>query len=279
MAKPQKQRNNGERLMTFVINTTKKDIAEKMISNGQNVLITGATGSGKSTFCLELAENLDMKPFMINFGSTQDARVTLIGSRELIDGNTPFVKSEFVNQIQQENTLIILDELSRGSDDAFNIVFPLLDFRKELFIDETGETIKIPDSVRFIATANVGSEYSATRSIDRALNDRFITFRLGYMNGKELFNYATEKFTLSDTQETELDKSCKVYDFVKNLFDKDEISTRISPRIILNTVGLLEDFTYAEVFDNVISCYFEEDTSMSGELNSIRMFMDSNGIK
>lgn len=265
--------------MTFVINTTKKDIAEKMISNGQNVLITGATGSGKSTFCLELAENLDMKPFMINFGSTQDARVTLIGSRELIDGNTPFVKSEFVNQIQQENTLIILDELSRGSDDAFNIVFPLLDFRKELFIDETGETIKIPDSVRFIATANVGSEYSATRSIDRALNDRFITFRLGYMNGKELFNYATEKFTLSDTQETELDKSCKVYDFVKNLFDKDEISTRISPRIILNTVGLLEDFTYAEVFDNVISCYFEEDTSMSGELNSIRMFMDSNGIK
>ena len=264
--------------MTFIIDETKKSIAKKMITEGQNVLITGATGSGKSTFCLELAEEMGMKPFMINFGSTQDARVTLIGSRELINGNTPFVKSEFINQIQQENTLVILDELSRGSDDAFNIVFPLLDFRKELFIDETGETIKIPDTVRFMATANVGSEYSATRSMDRALNDRFITFRLGYMNGAELFDYAKEIFTFTPNQEIEVEKSVKVYDFVKTLFDKDEISTRISPRIVLNTVGLLDDFNYTQVFDNVISCYFEEDTSMSGELNTIRMFMDSNGI-
>ena len=220
----------------FIINDLKKDICEELVKMDKNVLITGSTGSGKSSFCLEVAKTLNMKPFMFNIGSTQDARLSLVGSHELKNGETNFVYSSFVKAIQEPNSLIILDELSRGSDDAFNILFPLLDFRKTLEIDETNEIVHVAEGVRFIATANIGSEYSATRSLDRALEDRFMTFNL------------------------------------------DEISTRISPRIVLNCVGLFERFSFKDVFDTIVASYFESEASVSSELNTVKMFLDTQGI-
>ena len=113
----------------FVIEDLKRDVCEELIKTGKNVMITGATGSGKTSFCLELAESLGMEPYIVNCGSTQDARITLLGSYELIKGETNFVYSPFIEAIQKENVLIIFDELSRASDDAYNILFPLLDFQ------------------------------------------------------------------------------------------------------------------------------------------------------
>ena len=90
------------------------------------------------------------------------------------------------------------DELSRASDDAFNILFPVLDHRREIHIEEqdgSSRVVKVADGVRFIATANIGMEYSSTRSLDRALQDRFMTFNLPYITGDEMVGF------IKDTQE------------------------------------------------------------------------------
>ena len=262
----------------FIINDLKKDICEELVKMDKNVLITGSTGSGKSSFCLEVAKTLNMKPFMFNIGSTQDARLSLVGSHELKNGETNFVYSSFVKAIQEPNSLIILDELSRGSDDAFNILFPLLDFRKTLEVDETNEIVHVAEGVRFIATANIGSEYSATRSLDRALEDRFMTFNLEYITGTELYNYASSIQDLTEKQEKSLEHLCSVFYFVNKLYDDDEISTRISPRIVLNCVGLFEKFSFTDVFDTIVASYFESEASVSSELNTVKMFLDTQGI-
>jgi len=164
----------------FVIDETKKEMLTALIQSGKNCLLTGATGCGKTTLCFEIAKELGMNPVVINMGSTQDARTSLVGYHVLENGNTRFQVSDFINAIQTPNTLIILDELSRASDDAFNIVFPLLDFRKDIRVEElsngNGETIHVDPTVRFVATANIGLDYSSARSLDRALKDRFYSF-------------------------------------------------------------------------------------------------------
>ena len=93
----------------FVIDDTKKEMLGTLIESGKNCLLTGATGCGKTTLCLEVANSLGMNPVVINMGSTQDARTSLIGYHVLEDGTTRFQTSDFIKAIQTPNTLIILD--------------------------------------------------------------------------------------------------------------------------------------------------------------------------
>ncbi len=261
----------------FVIDKTKKSMIADLVSKEQNVLLTGATGCGKTTLCKEIADELNMNCVIVNCGSTQDARTTLIGYHTLQDGTTKFEKSHFINAIQEENTLIILDELSRASDDAYNILFPLLDFRREIHIEETNETIKLADGVKFISTANVGLEYSATRSIDRALQDRFMIFNVPYLTGKELKNY------IKDTEGTEvaagMKNLCKVYDYTHQQYENSRISAKMSPRMILNCCCLVGTFTDAQIMNNVLLSMFEQDSSsITNDANIIREYGDSLGM-
>ena len=118
--------------MKFVIDKTKDKMIHSLIKGGKNVMLTGATGAGKTTYCFKIADELGMNCEVVNCGSTQDARTSLLGFFQLEDGNTKFTPSNFIKAVQTENTLIVLDELSRASDDAFNILFPILDHRREI---------------------------------------------------------------------------------------------------------------------------------------------------
>ena len=265
----------------FVIDETKKKMLETLIGSGKNCLLTGATGSGKTTLCLEIANELGMNPVVINMGSTQDARSSLIGYHVLEDGSTRFQTSDFIKAIQTPNTLIILDELSRASDDAFNIIFPLLDFRKDIRVEEladgSGDTIAVDESVRFVATANIGLDYSSARSLDRALKDRFIPFHLDYISGKQLSKYITSLYN------GETSKSAKplvqVYDYSHQQYKESKISSQISTRMVLECVPLMSTFTLKDILNNVLLAMYEEDScSVINDANIIREYADSIGI-
>ena len=264
----------------FVIDDTKKEMLSTLIESGKNCLLTGATGCGKTTLCLEVANSLGMNPVVINMGSTQDARTSLIGYHVLEDGTTRFQTSDFIKAIQTPNTLIILDELSRASDDAFNIIFPLLDFRRDIRVEElggSGETIMVDPSVRFVATANIGLDYSSARSLDRALKDRFIPFHLDYIKGKELTKYITHLY------DGEISKKAKplvqVYDYSHQQYKESKISSQISTRMVLECVPLMDKFTLKDILNNVLLSMYEEDScSVINDANIIREYADSLGM-
>lgn len=147
------------------------------VLRGRNVLIVGPTRCGKTKAAQSVAKALNRPFFYFNLGSTQDARATLIGNTTFKkEQGTIFNPSEFVRAIQTENAVILLDELSRGHHDAWNILMPVLDStQRYLRLDESVESsiIKIPTSITFVSTTNIGLQYTATKVIDEATSRRF----------------------------------------------------------------------------------------------------------
>ena len=155
----------------FVIDPVKKNILTELVNSGKNTLLTGGTGCGKTTLAIEIAKELGLKPVVINCGSTQDARSSLLGYFTLKDGDTVFQEADFLKAIQEENTLIILDELSRASDDAYNIIFPILDFRQEVRVDEKDDEriVKVAKNVKFLDVIPLVSKFTIGEILDHVI--------------------------------------------------------------------------------------------------------------
>ena len=156
---------------------------------GKNIMMTGQAGCGKTLAAKALVNALDRPEFYFNLGATQDPRSTLIGNVHYNKVNgTYFSESLFVKAIQTENAVILLDELTRAHPDAWNILMPVLDQgQRYLRLDEADgqQTINVANGVTFIATANIGNEYTATRQLDKALMDRFTVIEMDLLNQEE----------------------------------------------------------------------------------------------
>ena len=134
----------------------------------KNILFVGHTRCGKTKAILSAAKVLDRPIFIFNLGSTQDARATLIGNIGFKrESGTYFASSEFVQAIQTPNAIVLLDELTRANHDAWNILMPVLDpTLRFLRLDEEKSEVVHVKEVCIAATANIGSEYTATKVLE-----------------------------------------------------------------------------------------------------------------
>ena len=163
---------------------------------GKNIMMTGPAGCGKTMAAKSLVNSLDRPDYYFNLGATQDPRSTLIGNTHFDSKKgTYFSESHFVKAIQTPNAVILLDELSRAHPDAWNILMTVLDYgQRYLRLDEStgSDTIKVAEGVTFVATANIGNEYTSTRVMDKALMDRFTIVEMDVLNEEDettLLNY------------------------------------------------------------------------------------------
>jgi MoxR-like ATPase len=149
----------------------------RSVLRGKNLLFKGPQGCGKTSGVFALAQVLERPFFNIPLGASQDARSTLVGNVHFKEGEGTYVSdSLFVHAIQTENAVILLDEITRAHPDASNILMSVLDAKQRfLRMDEKPDTpvIHVADGVTFMATANMGHQFSGTRTMDAALLDRF----------------------------------------------------------------------------------------------------------
>ena len=147
------------------------------VLRGKNTMLIGPAGSGKTLAVSTVANAMERPFFYFNLGATQDPRGSLIGNTHFDPTTgTYFSKATFIRAIQTENSVILLDELSRAHPEAWNILMTILDeTQRYVRLDESpnGEVVKVASGVCFIATANFGMEYTSTREVDYAILDRF----------------------------------------------------------------------------------------------------------
>lgn len=245
---------------------------------GGNMLMTGPTGCGKSQTAIAVAKALGRELFYVNLGATQDPRGTLIGNTHFSkEVGTFFNESAFVKAIQTPNTVILLDEISRAHPEAWNILMTVLDpGQRYLRLDEAvgAPTVHVAEGVAFIATANIGSEYTATRVMDRAMLDRFTIAEIPYLT------VAQETKLLGQLYPSLPKKVCSNIAEIAGqtrteiMTDAPRISTAISTRSVIEMAGLMSDgFAIEETAQVSIYPLYSHDGGMQSERTYVKQLV------
>ena len=166
-----------------------------------------------------------------------------------------------------------MDELSRAHPDAWNILMTVLDEgQRYLRLDEAEDqaTIRVADGVTFIATANVGNQYTATRVMDKALLDRFTIIEMDTLDATQEFDLLHMLFPLVDSKALEGIGEIAALSRQEAGNEVPRIDSGISTRTSVAVASLMFDgFTLAEASEITIYPQYSQD----GGVDSERTFM------
>jgi nitric oxide reductase NorQ protein len=244
----------------------------------KNIMMTGPAGCGKTMAAKALVKALDRPDFYFNLGATQDPRATLIGNTHF-DKNkgTFFAESAFVKAIKTPNAVILLDELSRAHPDAWNILMTVLDGgQRYLRLDEAegSPIVKVAEGVTFIATANIGSEYTSTRVIDRAILDRFVTIEMDVLNDEQEFGLL--KFMFPEVNDYDLKAIAEIahHTRTQSMSDSGKVTAMVSTRASVEMAGLIYDgFDLFESAEISIFPFFSNDGGVDSERTYVKQLV------
>lgn len=262
----------------LVISDLKWKYLVRSVLRSKNIMMTGPSGTGKTLTAREVARQLGRPFYNINLGSTQDPRATLIGNTHY-DKNkgTFFSESSFIKAIKTENTVILLDELSRAHPDAWNILMTALDSgQRYIRLDEAdgSPVVNVANGVTFIATANIGNEYTSTRVIDRAILDRFVIIEMELLTMDEEVNLLTKLFPKLDNKSITAIAEIADHTRVQSRLDDGKVTGIISTRVTVEMAGLMLDgFNLSEASEICVLPYFSPDGGLDSERTYMKQFI------
>ena len=141
-----------------------------------------------------------------------------------------------------------------------------------LRIDEHPETptIKVAKGVTFVATANIGAEYTATRVVDRAILDRFQIVEVDTLNKEQEQILLDIKYP--DVDNELIEAVAEIADHTRKMVKSDDpkISTIISTRQTVEMTSLIFDgFGLDEAAEVCVFPFYSD----AGGVDSERTYM------
>lgn len=210
------------------------EILKHNIEFGLNTMLIGATGTGKTEVVANIAKVFDVPLTIFDMGTMTDPVMGLVGTHVITVENgvtkSEFKRSRFSELIQQPG-IILLDEISRAGAMANNLLFPCLDFRRELPMEYSfHDTTPVPVHPQcvFFSTANMGSQYTGTHKLDRALLDRFMLIEVDSIKESDIIQTLESEFP--KIAKTKIKKLVDVFTKINKEHDEFKISFNLSVR-------------------------------------------------
>ena len=221
------------------------EILKHNIGYGINTMLIGATGTGKTEVVANIAKVFNVPLTIFDMGTMTDPVMGLVGTHVISVENgvtkSEFKRSRFSELIQQPG-IILLDEISRAGAMSNNLLFPCLDFRRELpmeysFHDTT--PIGIHPQCVFFSTANMGSQYTGTHKLDRALLDRFMLIEVDSIKKDDIIATLVAEFP--KITKTKINKLVNVFEKINKEHDEFKISFNLSVRHLKTIAKLVSN--------------------------------------
>lgn len=217
------------------------------------ILLTGQSGTGKTDLVRVIGSRLGLDVHSVDCSAMDDAVEGFIGRRELKDGNTSFEPSKFSEAIACEQ-IVLLDEVSRAPRGANNILFPLLDHRRTL-VNPYGEDVNA--ECFFIATANEGTSFTGTITLDEAFRNRFYVINIDYAPQEVETEILIKRDSISKADATRITHIAKQ---IRERAESGELTRSVSLReLFLASEQLAFGFSIEDALENAFVGGFQID--------------------
>ena len=143
--------------------------------------------------------------------------------------------------------------------------------------------VNVAEGVTFIATANIGNEYTSTRVMDRAILDRFVTIEMDVLDDVKEFGLL--KFMFPEVNEDDLKAISEIshHTRTQSMSENGKLTSMVSTRASVEMAGLIYDgFSLLESAEISIFPFFSQDGGVDSERTYIKQLVqkyqkDENG--
>ena len=179
MSDQSEQSVEGSKQPTYLDWNNSIHIIDKAFEKGLFVLIIGPKGTGKTSLVREYATQKSKELESVNF-SLRTRESHLVGTKNLVDGNTGFDEGILIKSMKEGN-ILYLDEINAAEADVLLRLDEALDDRRQIILKESdGRIVKAKDSWFVIATINPLT-HVGTKELPPQLLSRFpVRIRLDY---------------------------------------------------------------------------------------------------
>jgi MoxR-like ATPase len=253
----------------FVLEASRKKLLNAILNIPQgslkNILLVGPTGCGKTDLACWVAAN-NNRPFYTAIVGQCIEPLDLLGSKGVADGATFFKESRFVEAIETDNAVICLDEINRCTPNILNLLIPLLDHRGEVYVEELSRTVKVAEGVCFIATANIGSQFTGTYRFDEAIVSRFTyRFEVTFLEEGDEARMLAKRCGISDEDSTLLARVASTLRAKTHGFG-GTLSRLVSTRQLIATASLMNTgISIVEALDATVVPSFDAEGGTDSE--------------
>ncbi len=161
--------------------------------------------------------------------------------------------------------------------EAWNILMTVLDSgQRYLRLDEQdGQgTINVAEGVTFIATANIGNEYTSTRVLDKALMDRFTIIEMDVLSNEEELGLLQYMFPNVDTELLDAVSQISHQTRVEASNENPKLTSGVSTRTSVEIAGLLFDgFSLPEASEITIYPQYSNDGGIDSERTFVKQLV------